>query len=223
MMDHALFVIAKQPLVGVTKTRLCPPLSHQAAATLYEGFLRDTLEIMAQVEGVRTGIAYMPEDAGAYFHTLAPAMEAIPQRGANLNERLSNLISDVLAGGARSVVVINSDSPTLSPKYVQHAFALLDAGYDLVLGPCDDGGYYLIGLKQAHPRLLLDVVMSTSNVLLDTMMIANQLRLRATLLARWYDVDTIADLERLREELLQADPSVAQHTRSCLQMLPSVI
>ncbi|NTU85148.1 MAG: glycosyltransferase [Chloroflexales bacterium] len=216
MTAPALFVMAKQPLAGQTKTRLCPPLSPQGAATLYEGFLRDTLDLMAQVPDVRRGIAFLPIDAESYFRKLAPAMELVRQRGSDLGERLDNLISATLQAGAPLVVVIDSDSPTLPAAYIQAAFAQLASGTDLVLGPCDDGGYYLIGLRQPQPRLLREVQMSTPHVLHETLVIAAELGLRSSFLPCWYDVDTAAELERLRAELAIASPTIASHTRRCL-------
>jgi uncharacterized protein len=212
-----LFVVAKQPAAGQTKTRLCPPLDGETAAALYECLLRDTLDLMRQVVGVQCGIAYLPEDAAGYFRNLAPDMLLVPQQGANLSERLANLLNDALLGGATQVVVMDSDSPTLPAAYVQQAFSELDSAADVVLGPCNDGGYYLIGLKQPHLRLLLEVTMSTPNVVRDTLALADELGLRSVLLSQWYDVDTAQELARLREELAQAGPDIAPATRRFLR------
>lgn len=208
--------MAKQPLAGQTKTRLCPPLAAQTAADLYACFLRDTLALMRQVPGIRREICYLPEDAGPYFRDLAPDMALSRQQGADLGERLDNLIAATLRNGAQKVVVIGSDSPNLPAAYISQAFNELD-NHDLVLGPCDDGGYYLIGLRRPQPQLLRGVVMSTASVLRDTLEIAEQLRLRTALLPGWYDVDTIGELQRLRSELHNTAPDVAPHTRAFLK------
>ncbi len=219
MQHNALFVVAKRPQPGFTKTRLYHPLNPQTAVLLYEGFVRDTLDLMRQVPDVRRGIAFLPQDAEDYFRQLAPDMDLIPQRGNNLGERLDHLLSDTLQAGAPCAVVINSDSPTLPLTYLHHAFDELNAGADLVLGPCDDGGYYLIGLRQPQPRLLRDVTMSTPTVLQDTLAIAAQLNLRSALLPIWYDVDTVNELARLQRELANTDPSIAPHTRRMLNQV----
>jgi glycosyltransferase A (GT-A) superfamily protein (DUF2064 family) len=86
----------------------------------------------------------------------------------------------------------------------------------VVLGPCDDGGYYLIGLKRPQPRLLREVQMSTPFVMRDTLALADSLGLRVALLPPWYDVDTMTELERLRAELAEADQHTAIHTRALL-------
>jgi glycosyltransferase A (GT-A) superfamily protein (DUF2064 family) len=87
---------------------------------------------------------------------------------------------------------------------------------DVVLGPSDDGGYYLIGLKKPAPRLLREVRMSTPTVLKDTLTLAREERLQVTLLPPWYDVDDVASLQQLIAELKMAPPEVALHTRSFL-------
>jgi|SRR5215207_9616150 len=197
---NTLLVVAKQPTPGQTKTRLCPPLSYVQAADLYECFLRDTLDIMRQVGSVQCKIGFLPEDAQGYFQQLAPDMELACQRGASLGERLDYLLTEALANGARRVVVMDSDSPTLPPAYISQAFDQL-TDVDVVLGPTRDGGYYLIGMKQPQSHLLRQVQMSTPHVLADTQALAEATGLAISLLPAWYDVDTINDLHRLDEEI----------------------
>jgi glycosyltransferase A (GT-A) superfamily protein (DUF2064 family) len=128
---------------------------------------------------------------------------------------MERCFSTVLGAGQGAAVLIGSDIPTLPMAHVNRAFALLGE-HDLVLGPSDDGGYYLIGTHRPHPRLLREVTMSTPTVLRDTLAIAAELGLRAALLPGWYDVDTLADLARLRAELSAAPTTVAPHTRAWL-------
>jgi len=215
-----LLVVAKQPAAGQTKTRLCPPLTGETAAALYECFLRDTIEIMRATPNVGRGIVYLPAAATAYFRQLAPEFTLTLQVGADLGARLDHALTAALTQGANAAVIMDSDSPTLPAAYLGEAFAHLAAGADVVLGPCDDGGYYLIGLRQPQPRLLREVPMSTPTVLRDTLTIANELGLRVALLPTWYDVDTGAELQRLRRELAATATdslaSPAHHTRAFL-------
>ena len=215
-MQRMLLVVAKQPAAGQTKTRLCPPLTGAAAAALYACFLRDTLDLMRQVHDVGRGIVYLPEAANEYFSALAPDMQLTLQQGSDLGERLDHLLTAALASGASQAVVMDSDSPTLPADYLVQAFAALAGPSDVVLGPCEDGGYYLIGLKRPQPRLLRDVQLSTPHVVRDTLVQAEQLGLQVTLLPTWYDVDTVAELDRLRAELNHASPHTARHTRAFL-------
>jgi glycosyltransferase A (GT-A) superfamily protein (DUF2064 family) len=120
---------------------------------------------------------------------------------------------------------MDSDSPTLPPAFLSQAFTNLADGADVVLGPCDDGGYYLIGIKKPAPRLLREVQMSTPTVTADTLAIAKEEGLSVRLLPTWYDVDDGASLIRLMKELDGLDSQVAIHTRkfidqnSILQLL----
>ncbi|MCS6889379.1 TIGR04282 family arsenosugar biosynthesis glycosyltransferase [Chloroflexus sp.] len=210
----ALVMMARLPAAGRVKTRLCPPLTPAQAATLYAAFLRDLVELLRAVPGVHPIIAYAPDEAADYFAALAPDMARLPQTGADLGERLATVTGAVLGEGAPAVVVIGSDSPSLPPAHIAQALAALEHGVDLVLGPADDGGYYLVGLRRPAPELFTNVTMSTSTVLGDTLAIAEQLGLRTVLIDPWYDIDTIADLVRL-----QTDPAPLRHTRPLLAEL----
>lgn len=212
----ALLVIAKQPAPGQTKTRLTPQLSAQQAAALYECLLVDTLDLVRRVPGIQPAIAYLPAEAQAFFADLAPDFALVLQEGASLGERLDNALTGRLRQGYRQVVIMNSDGPTLPVAHLEQAFAALRNGADVVLGPSDDGGYYLIGVRQPVPRLLRDVPMSTPTVLAETLALAAEEGLQVELLPGWYDVDEAADLARLAHELAGAPPDVAPHTRAFL-------
>jgi rSAM/selenodomain-associated transferase 1 len=218
-MHNALLVVAKRPMPGQTKTRLCPPLVDAQAAELYECFLRDTLEIMRSVPGVARTICYLPKDAQGYFRTLAPDIGLMQQRGESLGERLDNLLTEALASGAAKAVVMDSDSPTLPADCLVQAFERLDTA-DVVLGPTQDGGYYLIGMRKPHPNLLRQVQMSTPSVLADTLSLAEKNSVSVSLLPTWYDIDTIDDLVRLREEMFTNKIESGVHTRRWLKDHP---
>jgi rSAM/selenodomain-associated transferase 1 len=181
---------------------------------LYTAFLHDLVELLRHIPAVQPLIAYTPETDADYFAALAPDITRRPQRGADLSERLAAITTDLFDEGAPAVVVIGSDSPALPAASIEEACAALTNGADLVLGPADDGGYYLVGLRQSMPVLFTNVVMSTATVLHDTLVIAEQLGLRTTLLAPWYDVDTFADLKRLYD-----DPAPLPHTRPLLNRI----
>lgn len=213
---HSLLVIAKRPAPGQTKTRLTPPLTPEQAAELYECFLKDTLAVVREVPNVTRLINYAPLEAENYFRALAPDFSLVPQVGADLGERLDNALAYCLTvGGFSRAVIMDSDSPTLPSEFLAQAFELLDDA-DVVLGPCEDGGYYLIGLKQPTPALTRQVEMSTPRVLQETLTLAKQLQLKTALLPTWYDVDTYAELSRLRAELAVDYNASAPITRAYL-------
>ena len=207
-----LIVVAKRPAPGQTKTRLCPPLTPEEGASLYECFLRDTLDVARRVPGIRRAIAYLPLTDEPYFRQLAADMDLIGQEGDSLGERLDNAVSHYLRLGYRRVAVMNSDGPTLPPEYLAEAFSDQADDADVVLGPSEDGGYYLIGLRRPAPRLLREVRMSTPTVAAETVALATSCGLSVHLLPTWYDVDDAAGLRRLASELAQAAADVApQH------------
>jgi rSAM/selenodomain-associated transferase 1 len=218
----ALIVVAKRPAPGETKTRLTPPLTPEQAADLYECFLRDTLELVRGIPRIRRVVAYLPQDEERFFSDLASDFERVAQQGPDLGARLDNALTLFLRRGYRQVAIMNSDGPTLPADCLAAAFERLNEGADVVLGPCDDGGYYLIGVKRPVPRLLREVRMSTPHVTRDTLDLAEEEGLRVALLPVWYDVDGAASLARLVRELANGDPAVAAYTRAFLAGHPEL-
>ena len=214
--ENVLIVVAKRPAPGHTKTRLTPPLSPVQAAKLYECFLRDTLDLVRKLGNIQPAIAYLPADQASYFAQLAPDFELLVQQGDSLGARLDHALTHYLQQGYRRVAVMNSDGPTLSGSHLRACFEALADDTDVVIGPCVDGGYYLLGVKQPAPRLTREVRMSTPHVLTDTLSLAAEEGLRVQLLSEWYDVDDARSLSRLIAELAQK-PEVARHTRRFLR------
>jgi rSAM/selenodomain-associated transferase 1 len=175
--------------------------------------------LMKQVEGVQPIIAYLPSDAESFFRRFAPpGFDFVPQVGGDLGERLDNVLTRCLQMGYHQAVVMDSDSPTLPLAYLRQAFRELDdPAVDVVLGPCDDGGYYLIGLKSPCSALFRGIVMSTPTVVAETLERAQEQGLRVACLPQWYDVDKAKDLQRLIEELRSQPGNLAQHTRAFLR------
>lgn len=217
-MKRALIVVAKRPEPGRTKTRLCPPLSEEQASALYECFLKDTLAVAHALVGAERFLAFTPSDQMDYFRPLAPDFGLLPQVGHNLGERLDNALTCCLAGGFDRAVIASSDSPTLTAGHLAAAFEALDEA-DVVLGPCSDGGYYLIGLRRPNPSLLRGVRMSTHEVLRDTVALAEAGGLSVALTPLLYDIDCLDDLRRLWVDLAESPPGIAEHTRAFLRTL----
>ena len=209
--------MAKAPRVGAVKTRLCPPLRAPEAAELARCFLLDAVERVRMVAGARPIMAYAPIEAQGQFEEAAPGFALIPQRGGDLGERQLGLIEDTLALGLQGALVIGTDSPTLPRESLDEAVSLVMArDVDVVLGPAEDGGYYLIGMRVAHRPLFENMPWSTSAVLGRTLARAQRLGLRVACLPTWFDVDTGADLERLRVEVGASPAGSPRHTRAFL-------
>ncbi|MGH1492900.1 MAG: TIGR04282 family arsenosugar biosynthesis glycosyltransferase [Acidimicrobiales bacterium] len=202
--------MAKQPIAGASKTRLLPALTAGEAAELSRCFIVDAVSSMERLAAdgadMTVSIAGAPAESAAYFKELAPSAGFVAQKGETLGDRLDHVMSDALASGVAMVLAINSDSPTLPASLVADAFDRLSNEHvDVVLGPAEDGGYYLIGWKRPHPRLVKEVKMSTPDVLRDTMAIAEAEGLRVELTAPWFDVDLPQDLTRVRTALDNGD------------------
>ena len=217
--------MARQPEPGTTKTRLQPLLGAAVAAELYECLLLDTLDLARALTGVDAIIAVHPADAVGYFKTVAPDMALVAQVGDDLGDRLEHALGFCLDQGYEQVAAIGSDSPTLPLATLTSAFHVLGHdSVDAVLGPADDGGYYLIGVKTRPGSLVTEIKMSTPTVLADTLALAYSQGLTVELLESWYDVDEPGDLERLRAELASPAGAVnglptARHTRELLRRL----
>jgi uncharacterized protein len=202
----ALAVMTKAPEAGRVKTRLTPPLSAEEAAALNVCFLRDTTAAISRTADATKkaqGIAvYTPVGAEAAYAGILPAdFQLVPQRGEAFGDRLSAATEDLLALGFDSLCLIDSDSPTLPERAFAEAIEFLARPEDsVVLGPSDDGGYYLIGLKKLHRRLFEGIDWSTERVLEQTIAAAREIELPVHLLPTWYDVDERNTLSRLCAE-----------------------
>jgi rSAM/selenodomain-associated transferase 1 len=219
MARTALAIMAKFPRPGAVKTRLCPPMDAWEAAALYACFLRDKVDTVRVVAGALPVIAYTPAGCRRFFERLAPDFLLVAQRGGDLGARLAGTFEELFAGGCTAVLAVDSDTPTLPAAYLREAVERITTpAADVVIGPSEDGGYYLLGLRAPHPGLFEDVPWSTPAVVPLTVRRARAAGLQIAELPPWWDVDTGPDLERLRSSL--ADPAsrdAAPHTRRFLQ------
>ena len=229
----ALGLMTKAPRPGKVKTRLVPPLTNEEAAHLNRCFLQDTgAEISACCSdltgstppAIAHGVAvYTPVGAELDYADILPAdFSLLPQRGENFGERLYFAAEDLFKCGFETVCLIDSDSPTIPADNFTRAIELLSfPGDHVVLGPCDDGGYYLIGLKQLHPELFEEIDWSTEWVFEQTKQRATQIGVDVHELPRGLDVDDHATLRRLCDELLgkHGRDNVAPRTRQFLREL----
>ncbi|HEY2713147.1 MAG TPA: TIGR04282 family arsenosugar biosynthesis glycosyltransferase [Chthoniobacterales bacterium] len=218
-----LAIMTKAPRAGYVKTRLSPPLTLPQAAGLNVCFLRDIACSIEKAGPPGQGIAcYTPvgqEDA--YCEVLPSSFHLIPQHEGKFGQRLTGAIEDLLTIGFASVCLINSDSPILPASSFRRAIEILcEPGDSVVLGPSDDGGYYLIGMKKLYRRLFEQITWSTEKVFAQTLQRASEIQVEVRLLPTAYDVDDRDALDRLCQDLLgpnEANPSQAPATREFLQ------
>jgi uncharacterized protein len=215
----AVAIMAKAPQPGQVKTRLCPPLSHREAAQLYQCFLVDKITQVNVLSRAAPVVSYSPEESESLFKDLTPPhFRLIPQRGDDLGARLLFTFNQLFRQGYTQVVVIDSDTPTLPTAYLEQALTLIAAREnDVVLGPTEDGGYYLIGLRQSHRELFEQMPWSTPQVFPETRRRSARAGLTVACTESWYDVDTPEDLARLREAFAHIHDGLARQTRRFLQ------
>ncbi len=216
-----LLVFGRAPFPGEVKTRLCPPLSLEGAAGLYEAFLTDVCTSALRL-GAVLGCTPRLALAGSPGADLSPKMGVplVSQQGGDLGERMEGAFQQGFTEGFGAIVLRNSDSPDLPDARVEEAFALLLGGAtDLVLGPDLGGGYYLIGLLGPEPSLFRDLHLGDhkegASVFRRTLDHAISLGLRVSVLPPAADVDVPADLEALRSRLAAA-PQTAPNTAKWL-------
>jgi rSAM/selenodomain-associated transferase 1 len=230
----ALALMTKAPRAGQVKTRLVPPLTNEEAAQLNRCFLHDTgaaisvccSDLTAPAAGrqnVRGVAVYTPLGAEPDYADILPVdFSLLPQRGESFGERLYFAAEDLFKCGLNAVCLIDSDSPTIPAENYRRAIELLSLPGDrIVLGPCDDGGYYLIGLKKLHREIFERIDWSTDLVFEQTRERATHIGVNVHELPRGFDVDDRASLHRLCDELLGENrrDNVAPQTQQFLREL----
>jgi uncharacterized protein len=212
-------VMAKASQPGRTKTRLVPPLTFEEAAEFNTAFIKDIAHNLIKagaLADITNYVAFGPPISESFFRTiLPPGIGLIETWLPYFGDCLLAAIRALLARGHRSAVVLNADSPTLPTSILVKAAQLLaKSGDRIVLGPATDGGYYLLGLKQAHSRMFEDIAWSTDCVAVQTIERAREIGLDLHVLPTWYDVDDIGSLRQLCDEILGHRPfseSLAPH------------
>jgi rSAM/selenodomain-associated transferase 1 len=228
----ALAIMAKAPRPGKVKTRLSPPLTSHQAAAINTCFLQDTTMNIGGLTGEMACagvVSYTPIGDEYLFEGLLPAgYWLLQQRGGSFGERLLTTAQDLFQCGFASVCLIDSDSPTVPTEaFAMAVDALQRPGDRIVLGPSHDGGYYLIGLKQAHAAPFENISWSTASVLPETLAAIQKIGVELITLPLWYDVDDAESLSVLRSELIDGlrpeftslPGYAAEHTRGFLRQL----
>lgn len=202
-MKRSLIVVAKWPVAGEVKTRLCPPLTLEEAAGLYECFLLDSFDQYRRLKDLNVIVSYFPPEAKDIFASLAPnSFDLLEQGGGDLGEKFIHAFDYSFSLGYESVAIMGSDHPTLPLEFIQKLYDLLERPEnDVVIGPSLDGGYYALGLKSLQRRIFQDINWSTSTVFAETLERANELSLSVGRLTPWYDVDDLEGLKILHDEL----------------------
>lgn len=208
-MMKALILMSRIPIPGKTKTRLMNVLSGEECARLHKCFLKDLFSLFDVIkEDVHLFLSYTPDGTLHLLKDMMPDyIEAFPQEGEDLGERMANAIDFVLSKGYEKVVLIGSDIPAIGPSDIYEAFSLLD-NHDICLGPTHDGGYYLIGMKRMYRDIFTrDLKWGKKSVFESTMFIANDLGLSVGLAPKHMDIDTAEDVSALMDKVKRGELS----------------
>lgn len=190
---------------------------------LYAAFLLDTLVACRSIANIIVRVAYAPDGGTEGFQTLdLKPSDLLAQRGHDLGMRQRGVFEDLFEAGYSKVLIIGSDLPTLPVSHIEDALSQIDDSL-VVLGPSEDGGYYLMGLTAPRgnkpvPDLFTDIRWSTTYTLEDTIRAAGNADLIVSQIAPWYDIDTTDELSRLQEDLrttkhIQRAPATARTLR----------
>jgi rSAM/selenodomain-associated transferase 1 len=221
--ERALIVFLKYPKPGRVKTRLAAALGDEAAAALYRALTEEVLRATVPRAGeYETLVFFDPPEAAAEMRAWLPGVRLRPQSGGDVGERMAAAFARAFERGPRRVAIIGTDVPALTRQTITEALAGLDEA-DVVVGPAEDGGYYLLALREPHPELFEHVAWSSPAVLEETLARAAAAGLRVRQLVRLRDVDTITDLRtewpRLRA-LLEGRPELRMRLEAILTAVP---
>ena len=208
-MKNALIVFAKFPIPGFVKTRLARDIGNAAATFLYRQFINHTIRKFADSDNrYQLRVAVAQEQYVARFSLEFPgANKYVAQSNGDLGARMQFAIRQCLEEGFERIVVIGTDSPHLPVENVHKAFELLGHN-DVVLGPAEDGGYYLLAAKEDFRCLFTGMPWGTNQVLRQTKAAIAENNLSSVHLPKSYDIDDIGSLRRLFDDELEVDKGV---------------
>ncbi len=216
-MKDCLIVFAKEPQAGKVKTRLQGKLSQEDCAQLYKAFLQDTLELARAVPCEEKMLAYESLIEPKFLKAIAKdEFVFYKQRGTDLGQRLDNAFKFAKGRHNDKILIIGSDTPNLPVDYIKEAYVRLDKN-DLVLGPSEDGGFYLIGFTQPCADLFSGVQWSADKVFEKTVSNAKNSGKKVAALKEWYDIDDAAGLAKLKRDL-KKNKNSAPWTRKSLKI-----
>ena len=196
--NNCLLLFVKSPIKGQVKTRLAAQTGGDFVVELYKCFVEDMISLVENL-GVQFKVCFCPANTKSTFLKWLGEQHCYrAQTGNNPGERLRNSFGNAFEEGFSNVIAIGSDSPDLPVHYLTESFEVLDA-HDTVIGPANDGGYYLIGFSKEGfiPDVFDNISWSTDSVFEQTISILKRHGRKMYLLPLWHDVDTTADLKSL--------------------------
>jgi rSAM/selenodomain-associated transferase 1 len=215
--DTVVCVFLKPPVAGEVKTRLIPAVGAEGAAALAEAFFRDTWSCVESLNWADPVVATTGSVDGKILPR--PETHVWLQGSGDLGARIERMLRRALRQ-TRYAMALGADSPGLPRSFLERAHEALQSA-DAVLGPCDDGGFYLLGVRECPLGLLSGISWSQSTTSAHTLDQLNELGLKATVLDRWYDIDRPEDLDRVRSDVA-SKTILAPYTQRALADLQTV-
>ena len=199
--EGAIIIFAKAPVPGQVKTRLCPPLTPDEAASLHGSMVMDAVEHTRPLREFDIYLACTPSMDHPFFQTLAARhrLQLCEQVGEDLGQRMDHALTTILNRGYKYAVLVGADIPNLTGHTYKQAKDMLQLK-EVVFGPTKDGGYYLVGIKKPNPELFANISWSTDGVLTQSQSQAEKLGLAVSLLESEHDIDTFDDLQAFLDE-----------------------
>ena len=202
MKNGYVLIIAKYPQPGLVKTRMVPSLTDDQAAKLHRLCLQSVCERVSANKNTKPILVFTPDDQLESFqHFVSDHVDDYwPQGGGDLGERLIRAINQAFSQNAERVILLGADSPTL-PIEIMHQTIEKLTHHEVVIGPCDDGGYYLLAMTRPQPELFRDIDWGSNKVADQTKERAAHVAIDLYELASWYDIDRYDDLVRAQGDL----------------------
>jgi uncharacterized protein len=206
--EISVCIFAKPAIPGQVKTRLAPLLGEIGAAQLASAMLCDVWSVVENVRGVIPVLA--AAESGTFPLDVSGERIWLQEPG-DLGFRIENILRRGLQEGP-AAIALGADSPLLRPGHLEEALEALTCN-DAVLGPADDGGFYLLGLHECPAGLLANIRWSCEETCRQTAQRLQMHGMRVGSIGSLFDVDTIAEFENLRKQLEHLPPEIAPETR----------
>ncbi len=192
-MEEALIIFVKNPNIERVKTRLAKDIGEEKATQVYRLLQNHTREVA--LEAGRYNALFYGKEIDDEDEWSEEQFDKLVQRKGDLGIKMANAFYQMIKDGFESMVLIGSDCYDITADHIDEAFKALEEN-DVVIGPAEDGGYYLIGMKDFHPKLFADKTWSSEEVFSDTMTTIESLGLAVAELETLSDIDYLKDLER---------------------------
>lgn len=195
MINNNLIIFLKYPEPGKVKTRLGKVIGYENAADVYSVFIKHLLSTFADSNTYKITVYYSPKERGDDILKLLNIDDIKHQEGKNLGERLSHAFESSFLNGYINTIIIGTDCIELTNDDIEMAFTYLSGSFDSVIGPTNDGGYYLLGFSNNnHPYLFENIDWSTEKVFKQTIERIKQSEIKNKVLNYYNDIDEISDI-----------------------------